>query len=85
MAFKGNITFTSGKILLVSNHLRIGVQEGGAITLFQSNAFFYGVCRLECNHAENGGAILSIDSKIFMSGSNVSIAHNKASESGGGV
>ncbi|MCG8623852.1 MAG: hypothetical protein MJE68_17905, partial [Proteobacteria bacterium] len=30
------------------------VQEGGAITLFQSNVYIDGECSLEHNHAENG-------------------------------
>jgi hypothetical protein len=84
LAFKSNITFTSGNVLLVSNQPQISVQEGGAMTLFQSNAFFYGFCQIEHNYAESGGAILSIDSKVFVSG-DVSIAYNKASKSGGGV
>ena len=84
MAFKSNVTFTSGNVLFISNQPQIGIQEGGAMTLFLSNAFFYGSCKLEHNYAETGGAILSIESKIIVS-SDVSIAHNKATESGGGV
>ena len=46
--------------------------------------FFYGECNLEHNHAENGGAILSTDSKLYVNG-NVTIAHNTATGNGGGV
>ena len=84
MAFKSNVTFTSHNVLFVNSQPQISIQEGGAMTLLQSNAFFNDFCRLERNHAENGGAILSIDSKIFVKG-DVSIAQNKVSESGGGV
>ena len=59
-------------------------QEGGAITLFQSNTFFDGTCNLEHNHAENGGAIHSTESKIYVNGT-VTIVHNTASRNGGGV
>ena len=46
--------------------------------------FFNGACNLEHNHAENGGAIHSTDSKLYMNG-NVTIAHNTATRNGGGV
>ena len=60
------------------------IQEGGAITLFQSNVFIDGKCILEHNHAENGGAIYSTESKLYVNG-NVAIAHNTAARDGGGV
>ena len=57
MAFNCNITFT-GHASFVDNQPSQNssgdFQEGGAITLFQSNVFFDGVCNLEHNHAENG-------------------------------
>ena len=59
-------------------------QEGGAITLFQSNVFFDGVCNLEYNRAESGGAIHSTDSKLYVNG-DVTIARNTATGNGGGV
>ena len=59
-------------------------QEGGTITLFQSNAFFDGVCTFEYNRAENGGAILSTESKIYVNG-DVMIKNNIATRNGGGV
>ena len=85
MAFISNVMFMSTSFIeFASNQQPSSIQEGGAITLFQSNAFFYGTCQFECNHAENGGAILSIDSKIYAKGeSNVFIAHNTALENGG--
>ena len=60
------------------------LQEGGAITLVQSNLFLDGTCMLEYNQAENGGAILSIEGKLYVTG-NLIIAHNTASRNGGGV
>ena len=54
VAFNSNITFT-GYATFVNNTPSQTVsgdfQEGGAITLFQSNVFFDGVCNLEYNHA----------------------------------
>ena len=87
VAFNSNITFT-GYATFVNNTPSQTVsgdfQEGGAITLFQSNVFFDGVCNLEYNHAENGGAIHSTDSKLYVNG-NVTVAHNTATGNGGGV
>ncbi len=87
MAFSSNITFT-GHAIFVNNQPRTvsgDFQQGGAITLlFQSNIFFDGVCNLEHNHAENGGAIHSTESKLYVNG-DVAIAHNTATGNGGGV
>ena len=87
VAFNSNITFISN-VMFVNNHPRKATtgdfQEGGAVTLFQSNVFFDGICNLEHNYAENGGAIHSTESKIFVNG-NVTLLHNRASKNGGGV
>ena len=86
VAFNSNITFM-GHVEFVSNHPEQSstiLQEGGAITLIQSNAFFNGNCSLQHNHAENGGALLSSESKFYVNG-NVTIAHNTATRNGGGV
>ena len=87
MAFNSNITFT-GYATFVNNTPSQTVsgdfQEGGAITLFQSNVFIDGECNLEYNHAENGGAIHSTESKLYVNG-DVTIAHNTATGNGGGV
>ena len=45
---------------------------------------FDGECNLEHNHAENGGAIHSTESKLYMN-DNVTIAHKMATGNGGGV
>ena len=87
MAFNSNITFT-GYATFVNNTPSQTVsgdfQEGGAITLLQSNVFIDGVCNLEHNHAENGGAIHSTESKLYVNG-DITIAHNTATGNGGGV
>ena len=89
MAFNSNITFM-GCVVFVNNEPKQSssitdtFQEGGAMTLFQSNVFFNGNCSLLYNHAEDGGGLLSIESKIYVYG-NLTIAHNTASRNGGGV
>ena len=86
VVFSGNITL--GNVKFQSNQppniATVNVQEGGAITLLQSNAFFDRSCTLELNNAKNGGAIFSTESKLHVSG-DVTIAHNKATENGGGI
>ena len=90
VAFFSNITFR-GYTRFSHNHDQQTVtvsddnlQEGGAITLVQSNLFLDGMCMLEHNQAENGGAILSIEGKFHLRG-NLIIAHNTASRNGGGI
>ena len=90
VAFSSNITlmglyirFDNNQPLLNTTH---DFQEGGAVTLIQSNLiFFHGiyVC-FRSNFAENGGAIHSIESKIFVNG-HIFIKHNTATRNGGGV
>ena len=87
VAFNSNITF-NGNAIFVNNQpsqtVSGDIQEGGAITLFQSNIFFDGECNFEHNYAENGGAIHSTESKLYVNG-DVTIAHNRATGNGGGV
>ena len=87
VAFNSNITFT-GYASFVNNtpsQTDSGdFQEGGAITLLQSNVFFDGECNLEHNYAVNGGAMHSTESKLYVNG-NLTIAHNTATGNGGGV
>ena len=86
MMFNSNITFVSNGLFInnQSPTTTDDFQEGGAMTLLQSNAFFEGTCIFEHNHAKNGGAIYSSESIVFVNG-NVTILHNTASKSGGGV
>ena len=86
VAFTSNITFM-GNVNFSNNQQpqsTTALQEGGAITLVQSNIFLDGTCRLEHNYADNGGAIFSVESRLYVKG-NVTIAHNTASRNGGGV
>ena len=91
VSFNSNITFM-GCVKFVNNHpMRSNastntetLQEGGAITLFQSNVFFNGNCSLQHNNAENGGGLFSTESKLYVNG-HVIIAHNSATRNGGGV
>ena len=87
VTFNSNITFTGYATFMNNTPSQIAsgdFQEGGAITLFQSNVLFDGVSNLEHNHAENGGAIHSTESKLYVKG-DVTIAHNTATGNGGGV
>ena len=89
VAFNSNITFSDYTVFAnnqpgPSQSTSGDFQEGGAITLFQSNIFFNGESNFEYNHAENGGAIHSTESKLYVNG-NVTIAHNTAAGNGGGV
>ena len=88
VAISSNITLM-GMVRFSNNRLPQSIidsymQEGGTITLIQSNAFLNGNCIFEHNHADNGGAILSIDSKLYMNG-NITITQNVANRNGGGV
>ena len=81
VTFGGYATFVNNQPLKTTSR---DFQEGGALTLFQSNVFFYGECDLEQNHAENGGAIHSTESKLYVNG-DVTTAHNTATGNGEGV
>ena len=90
VAFNSNITLMGYYARFENNQPFINTtrdfQEGGAVTLFQSNMlFFYGIyCCFQHNFAENGGAIRSTESKIIANG-RILIEHNKATRNGGGV
>ena len=60
VSFTGNGKFLGNKV----NPQADGFQEGGAITLSLSNITVVGSCTLSHNHAENGGAIHSTESKF---------------------
>ena len=82
VTFMGSVRFLNNQLSQTTSYSYM--QVGGAVTLIQSNAYFYGSCSFENNHAENGGAILSTDSKLYVTG-NVTVAHNTANRNGGGV
>ena len=90
VAFNSNITLT-GYYVFERNRPPVTTAnadfyqfEGGAMTLFQSNVFFNGMCSLEHNIAENGAAILSTESKLYVNG-DLAVAHNRATRNGGGI
>ena len=60
------------------------IEEGGAITAFQSNIFFDGVCTLHRNRADNGGALHATESKLFVNG-HILLENNTAAMNGGGI
>lgn len=87
LLYNSNVTFT-GKTLfqncssLPENTAKF--EEGGAVTLYQSNLFIKGDCKMERNEAKNGGTMLITESKVFIS-SATSIVNSKASIHGGAV
>ena len=86
VAYNSNITFM-GAVKISNNKqsqtITVGnMQEGGALTLVQSNIYIDGTCKFEYNHGENGGAILSIENKLYVNG-NVTVVHNTARNGGG--
>ena len=60
------------------------LQEGGAVTAFQSEIICYGKCTFSNNSAEYGGAILATESKLQFYGE-IEIVGNRAANSGGGI
>ena len=60
------------------------LKEGGAITAVQCEINFDGKCWLINGHAECGGAVKAIESKIHVHGT-VTIANNTATDAGGGI
>ena len=86
VTFDSNITF-AGYVMFMNNrppqNPSVNLQ-GGVITLFESNAFFEGTCNFVDNHASNGGAISSTESKLYISG-NATVAQNMATQNRGGV
>ena len=85
--FNSNLTFSGytrfENCAEQSNKLAIGLEEGGAITSFQSTVIFTGVSSLSNNQARRGGAILATESKLMMYGE-TTIANNTATVSSGG-
>ena len=85
--FDGNLTF-SGKskfenCVEPSNKTLLTLQEGGALTSFQSTITIRGDSSLLNNQASRGGAILAIESTIMSYGT-TTIANNTATDSSGG-
>ena len=88
IAHYSSVTFKTSTYFIGGSPLKtnkvILYQEGGAITGFQSNIFLDGKCIIRNNHAENGGAIYTTQSKINVLG-RVNLRKNSATGSGGGI
>ena len=85
--FNGNLTF-SGKSKFENsieppNKTSLTLEDGGALTSFQSSVIFNGETSLLNNQARQGGAILAIESTIILYGT-TTIANNTATDSSGG-
>ncbi len=89
LAIYSNITF-SGLVAFVNNvqlhttMASVNFQDGGALSLFQSSIIFDGESLFVYNRAENGGAVHSIESNLFVGGS-MTLAQNQALRNGGGI
>ena len=85
--FNGNLTFSGQSkfenCVEPSNKTSLTLQEGGALTSFQSTVTFYGETSFLNNQASQGGAILAIESTIILYGT-TTIANNMATKSSGG-
>ena len=85
-AFASNITFDEYTKFTNNLHMHdTSIEEGGAVTSFQSEIEFAGTVDIMYNEVRNGygGAILSSESKVYTYG-DTTIAHNTAL-SGGGI
>ena len=86
--FNTNVSFW-GNATLLNNHINSNAskfKKGGAITTFLSTINIHGICTLSYNYAENGGALHSSLSKVTLyQNGNLTITHNSAHISGGGV
>ena len=85
----------AGTVLNVTNNTKVDVstthlssptifQEGGAITCYQSTITFIGSCLLKYNIGENGGALFTSESKLFVY-SELLASENTATSSGGAL
>ena len=85
--FNGHLTFSGQSkfenCVEPSNKTSLTLQEGGALTSFQSTITFRGETSLLNNQARQGGAILAIESTILLHGT-TTIANNMATDSNGG-
>ena len=82
VTFSGHVAFKNNSQPLTPTILNF--QDGGALSLFQSNAVFDGECTFENNRAENGGAIHSVESELYVNGK-LAVELNMARENGGGI
>ena len=86
LTFSGTVTVAGGspQLKLTNAKEEITFLEGGAITAIQANVAIEGVCSLGSNYAESGGALYASESRVHIYGEMI-IAHNVATDSGGGI
>ena len=88
-AFNSNISFsgcTSFFNCSSPEDSTANFKESGALTLYQTMLNLQGSSRFEYNVAEIGGAILGIDSEIFVNKkAKVAVINNNATKNGGGI
>ena len=80
-----NILFTNNSFPLPIPEGTSSIQQGGAITAFQSNLTLHGNCTLVNNYAKNGGAMHISQSKVFVYSNILVLANNSATHRGGGI
>ena len=81
--FSGSLTVSGQSNFencVLANKTSLTLQEGGAVTSYQSTVIFNGETRLLNNQAKQGGAMLATESTIMINGV-VTIANNTATES----
>ena len=78
---EGNVSVSNN---MPSHNQIIPLQEGGAVTSFQSSVQVNGVLSLINNSADNGGAMFISESRFSVNG-DIMISKNKAKQSGGGI
>ena len=82
--YVGNNTIFVNCTSIPSIHNETTFQEGGAITIFQSETVFSGSCDIIHNSAKHGGALYISESKLYVRGK-LSIINNIATNTGGGI
>ena len=86
-AVESKITIRDTKMIQMKSNLQKSVHklnEGGAVTLFQSELTFHGASLVAQSEAPSGGAIHATESKVYANGK-ITIANNTAKETGGGI
>ena len=88
-AFNSNISFSGCSLFkscFTPENTAANFKEGGGLTIYQTTLGLQGEHRFEDNHAELGGAILGMESKIYVNkNANVAVINNNAKKSGGGL
>ena len=83
ITFRGTTRFENCTEPSLNHNSEVSRKEGGAITSYHSTVTFTGPSTLKNNRAEDGGAVLAIDSDIRVWGE-IIISSNMATSGGGG-